>query len=254
MPPVLEPQKDGYDRNLTPMFRPRGERQGTESVQKFPAWHPWVSAVSLWNRDPLVETRMADPDRDDLATLLEAVERGDKGAGEQLFIRVYDELRRLAHREISGERPGQTLQTTALVHEAYFRLCGDKEARWENRRHFFGAAARAMRRILIDRARRKKAEIHGGGLARVPLENNIPFSERPFDLIALDEALERLAAIRPRHAEVVHHRYFLGLTVAETAEILGISPRTVDTDWQFAKSWLRREMTSGSGQSPEGQP
>lgn len=193
------------------------------------------------------------PDRDDLATLLEAVERGDEGAGERLFARVYDELRRLAHREISGERPGHTLQTTALVHEAYFRLCGEKGTRWENRRHFFGAAARAMRRILIDRARRKKAEIHGGGLARIPLQDDLAASERPFDLLALDEALERLAEIRPRNAEVVYYRYFLGLTVAETAEILGVSPRTVDTDWQLAKSWLRREMThdpDGPGGGP----
>jgi RNA polymerase sigma factor (TIGR02999 family) len=140
------------------------------------------------------------------------------------------------------EAPGNTLQTTGLVNEAYLRLCRGEDANWENRRHFFGAAAIAMRRILIDRARRQKARKHGGDLEQVTLGDDLAGPERPCELIALDAALKRLAKDRPRAAEVVSYRFFLGLTVKQTAELLDVAPKTVDNDWALAKAWLRREI------------
>jgi RNA polymerase sigma factor (TIGR02999 family) len=179
---------------------------------------------------------------DDLSTVLEAVRSGQDGAEDRLFDLVYHELRRMAHARMARERPGQTLQTTALVHEAFLKLQRGGDPGWENRRHFFGAAARAMRQILIDRALKKRAARHGGDVERVPLDDNIPDAERPEDLLALDEALDRLAADRPKHAEVVLYRYFLGLTIKDTAELLEVATGTVDNRWAFAKAWLRREV------------
>jgi RNA polymerase sigma factor (TIGR02999 family) len=178
-----------------------------------------------------------------VSVILDEVKQRREGAEERLFEVVYDELRRMAHGQMSREEARGTLQTTALVHEAYMRLVKDDQAEWENRRHFFGAAARAMRQILVDRARKRRALRHGGDKKHVPLESDVADAERSVDLIALDEALDRLAAERPRHAQVVLYRYFLGLTVKETADLLDVAPRTVDTDWAVAKAWLKREIT-----------
>jgi RNA polymerase sigma factor (TIGR02999 family) len=178
-----------------------------------------------------------------------AIQRGEKDAEKRLFEIVYHELRRMAHGHLRKELPGQTLQTTALVHEAYLKLFQGEDATWENRRHFFGAAAQAMRRILVDRARKRRADKRGGGAVRVPLEDDVPTPERSADLLALDEALERMSKVLPRHTRVVSYRYFLGLTVKETAQLLDVSPRTVDSDWEMAKSWLKREM-AGMPTSP----
>jgi len=172
--------------------------------------------------------------------LLEAATRGDRHATAELLPLVYDELRKLASLRMSEERPGGTLQATALVHEAYLRLVGPVDvSQWENRGHFFAAAAEAMRRILVERARRKAGPVRGGRLTRRELDTDLPDraggDER---LLALDEALDRLAVEEPRAAEVVKLRYFAGLTVREAAEALGISPRTADADWAYARAWL----------------
>jgi RNA polymerase sigma factor (TIGR02999 family) len=176
----------------------------------------------------------------DVTRILTAAEAGDPSAAAQLLPLVYEELRKLAAARLAQEPPGQTLQPTALVHEAYLRLVGPADAaRWDNRGHFFAAAAEAMRRILIEAARRKQGPAHGGHLVRHDLALEQPVApQRPESLLALDEALERLAAIEPRAAEVVKLRYFAGLTLAEAAAALGISSRTADADWAYARAWL----------------
>jgi RNA polymerase sigma factor (TIGR02999 family) len=172
--------------------------------------------------------------------ILAAIEQGDPQASEQLLPLVYDELRKLAAVRMAAESPDQTLQPTALVHEAYLRLIGPADmARWENRGHFFAAAAEAMRRILVENARRKKAEKHGGGLnrhdaAEVPIAAPEPIE----DLVALDEALDRLAAVDPQKAELVKLRYFAGLTIEEAAQALDISPATAKRYWTYSRAWL----------------
>lgn len=156
---------------------------------------------------------------------------------------VYQELRRLAAAYIRRERPGHTLQPTALVHEAYLRLMKDRPDRWQNRAHFCAIAARAMRQILIERARARGAQKRGGGGPRVTLEEALVAGEAPsVDLLALDEALQRLAALDPMHARLVELRFFGGLTVEETAEALDMSPATVKRHWSAARAWLAREM------------
>ena len=182
----------------------------------------------------------------DVTRILEAIKKGDDGAQGRLFTAVYDELKRMAHRNVAGESPGQTLNTTALVHEAYVRLVGDEELRWQSRPHFFGAAAEAMRRILIDRARRRNAEKHGGGRKRVALEDDLAQDpELDVDILALDEGLLRLEQQDPRRASVVKYRFLLGLSIAETAELLDVSVRTVGDDWAYSKAWLKKELTRG---------
>jgi RNA polymerase sigma factor (TIGR02999 family) len=198
------------------------------------------------------EGSMADGKTREITLICEAIKQGQSGAEQKLFDMVYHELRRMAHGHLQREAAGITLQTTSLVHEAYLRLFEGETASWENRRHFFGAAVMAMRRILVDRARRKKAEKHGGKLVRVPLEDNTPGNARSVDLIALDEALHDLAVELPRHAEVVGYRYFLGMTVKETAELLEVSERTIDSDWKLAKSWLKRRISDTGTGSPSG--
>jgi RNA polymerase sigma factor (TIGR02999 family) len=176
----------------------------------------------------------------DVTHLLDAAAAGDRRAAADLLPLVYDELRKLAAVRMAAESPGHTLQPTALVHEAYLRLVGRADARrWDNRGHFFAAAAEAMRRILVEAARRKHGPEHGGHLLRHDLDPEHP--DRPgrsARLLALDEALDRLATAEPRAAEVVKLRYFAGLTVAEAAAALGISPRTADNDWAYARAWL----------------
>jgi RNA polymerase sigma factor (TIGR02999 family) len=164
-------------------------------------------------------------------------------AGEQLFPLVYDSLRQLAAAKLAQEAPGQTLQATALVHEAYLRLVETEAQRWNSRGHFFAAAAEAMRRILVDRARKKQSLKHGGGRVREPLdEANVMAPEVGEDLVALDEALERLATRDAEAAELVKLRFFAGLTSAQAAEALAISPRTADRAWTFARVFLLAEM------------
>ena len=176
---------------------------------------------------------------------------GDGRATEELLPLVYDELRRLAGQWMAHERPGQTLQPTALVHEAYLRLVGavGAEPKWDNRGHVFAAAARAMRRILVERARHKCADRHGGGWARVSLDHVEPASDgpepQPEVMLALDDALGRLEAIDSRKAKVVLLRYFAGLTIEQTAEAMGLAATTVKDEWHFARAWLYGEMTRG---------
>jgi RNA polymerase sigma factor (TIGR02999 family) len=179
----------------------------------------------------------------DVTRILSAIEQGDPHAAEQLLPLVYDELRKLAAQKVAEEKPGQTLQATALVHEAYLRLVGNgAEPRWDNRRHFFAAAAKAMRRILIDQARRRRAAKRGGHKERVELPESRLVAPMPDDeLMALDEALEQLATIDPTAAKLVQLRFFAGLSAAGAAEALGISVRSAHDLWAFARSWLRRK-------------
>jgi RNA polymerase sigma factor (TIGR02999 family) len=168
-------------------------------------------------------------------------------APDALMPQVYAELRRLAAHYLRGERPGQTLQPTALVHEAYLRLLKDRPDRWQNRSHFCAIAAHAMRQILIERARARDAEKRGGGRARVTLDESLAAGgDRSIDILALDEALERLAALDPEQARIVELRFFGGLTVEETADALGSSPATVKRHWAVARAWLARELNPAS--------
>jgi RNA polymerase sigma factor (TIGR02999 family) len=175
--------------------------------------------------------------------ILKDLEKGDPQAEERLLPLVYDELRRLAAAQLANERPGQTLQPTALVHEAYLRLVGSKNAeQWNSRGHFFTAAAIAIRRVLIEQARRKRSLKRGGGFVRQELDDFPALPEPAEDLLALDEALIKLAGVHPREADLVQLLYFAGLTLPEAARTLEISPRTAGRLWSFARAWLRREM------------
>lgn len=193
----------------------------------------------------------------EVTVALEAVRRGDPRAAEQLLQAVYDELRELAHARMvrePGRGAGMTLEATALVHEAYLRVVSGSDEdkppqNWQNRGHFFGAAALAMRRILVERARHRKRFKHGGGRDRVELNDELqlanPAEADGTDLIALDEALEKLEKLDPRKAKVVSLRYFGGLGVEETAAAMDCSPATVKNDWAFARAWLHRELSGG---------
>jgi len=180
----------------------------------------------------------------DVTRILSAIEQGDPSAAEQLLPLVYEELRRLASQKLAQEKPGQTLQATALVHEAYLRLVEvDQAHEWNSRGHFFAAAAEAMRRILVENARRRSRAKHGGGRERMELDSAaIVAPEIDQNLIALDEALDRLANEDVLSAQVVKLRYFAGLTIPQAAEMLGVSTRKADFLWSFARAWLRREI------------
>jgi RNA polymerase sigma factor (TIGR02999 family) len=179
----------------------------------------------------------------DATLLLTAVEQGDPHAAEKLLELVYEELRRLANSKMARESPDQTLQPTALVHEAWLRLVGDKNPKFENRAHFFSAAAEAMRRILIDRARRKLTRRHGGGFERVDLEGrDLAAPDADQQLLAVHEVLDKLAREHPVQAEVVKLRYFAGMTNEEAAQVLGISVSTVKNYWTFARTWILHEI------------
>src|SRR5438045_4037917 len=179
----------------------------------------------------------------EVTQILAALEQGETRAAEELLPMVYDELRRLAAWHLANERPGQTLQATALVHEAYLRLVGKEDPLWQGRRHFFGAAAEAMRRILVENARRKSRLKRGGQFERVEFEEaGIPSPMPDDDLLALDEALDRLAAVDSRAAELVKLCFFVGLTQEQAAKHLGISISTVERTWAFARAWLFREI------------
>jgi len=181
----------------------------------------------------------------DVTRILSAIEQGEPQAAEQLLPLVYDELRRLAAQKLVHEKPGQTLEATALVHEAYLRLVGVAEPRvYRDRRHFFAAAASAMRRILIDQARRKQSEKHGGGRPRQELPD-LAAPQPDDELLALNEALEQLAAEDPTKARLVELRYFAGLTCDQAAEVLGMSPSTADRHWAYARAWLQTAVRGG---------
>ena len=190
----------------------------------------------------------------DITRILSAAEQGDARAAEQLLPLVYDELRQLAAQRLATEKPGQTLQATALVHEAYLRLVGaGAEVHWDDRKHFFAAAAEAMRRILIDHARHKRADKHGGGWQRHDLlEAELAIDSTGGELLAVDTALAQFATREPLIARLVNLHFFAGLTLAEAAECLGISQRTAYRHWAFARAWLRRELDrGGDGNSRE---
>ena len=183
----------------------------------------------------------------DVTRILTAIEQGDPKAAEQLLPLVYEELRRLAARKLARETPGQTLQATALVHEAYLRLVGssteDSGASWNSRGHFFAAAAEAMRRILVERARHKRALKSGGNLRRLELADIEPaVAESGVDLLALHDAIDKLEVVDKRKADLVKLRFFVGLTIEEAARALGISTSTADNDWAYARCWLRLEV------------
>jgi RNA polymerase sigma factor (TIGR02999 family) len=181
----------------------------------------------------------------EVTRILSAIEQGDPHAASQLLPLVYDELRKLASQRLIQEKPGQTLEATALVHEAYLRLVGDQRGQhWDGRGHFFAAAAEAMRRILVDSARRKQRPKHGGGGRRVDADLDLVSAPiRSEDLLALDEALTRLAEESPARAELVKLRFFAGLTVPEAAGVLGISVATAERYWTYARTWLYAEMS-----------
>ena len=183
----------------------------------------------------------------EVTRLLYAADQGDPEAASQLLPLVYDELRKLAAQKLAGATPGQTLQPTALVHEAYLRLVGeDEEQQWDSRGHFFAAAAEAMRRILVEIARHKASLKRGGDRDRVDVVESLLAAPEPReDLVALDAALTRLAGTDKQAAELVQLRYFAGLPIREVAEILGIAPRTADRLWAYAKAWLLKEIESG---------
>jgi RNA polymerase sigma factor (TIGR02999 family) len=191
----------------------------------------------------LMTTVTTDDQRDDLTGLLLEWRHGDKAALETLTPLVYDELRRIAHRYVRREREGHTLQTTALVNEAFVRLAGADKIAWQNRTHFFAVTAQVMRHILIDHARRRHYTKHGGQVRQVALEDAAAMSrQRAAELVMLDEALAELAKLDPRKSRVVELRYFGGLSLEETAEVLEVSPMTVRRDWRAAKAWLYRRM------------
>jgi RNA polymerase sigma factor (TIGR02999 family) len=189
---------------------------------------------------------MEAPSSQVITRLLAGWSRGDRAAFDQLVPVVYDELHRIAGQRLQHERPNHTLQPTALVNEAYLKLIDQRQPHWRNRAHFFAIAATLMRRILVDHARSRAAHKRGEGLPAISLEQvDVPAPEPQMDVVALDHALERLASIDPRQSRLVELRYFGGLSIEETAEVLGISPTTISREWCSAKAWLYREMRDG---------
>ena len=189
---------------------------------------------------------MSNPGRDGVTQLLAAMGSGERPAVDRLLEVVYDELRALAEQCLRGERSDHTLQATALVHEAYLRLVDQRNVRWQNRAHFFAVAAQAIRRILVDHARSGQRQKRGGGQRKVLLSDVTPVvAERDLDLLALDEAMQRLAQDEPFEARIVEMRFFAGLTIEEVAEVVGVNEKTVRRHWNYAKAWLYREVAKG---------
>lgn len=189
-----------------------------------------------------------NPESKDVTRLLAAWSDGDQGAFEELMPLVYDELRLIAGRYLRNERPGHTLQSTALVHEAYVRLVDQNRVRWQNRAHFFGVAAQMIRRILVDHARGKQAVKRGADVVKLSLDEAVVAAgDRDVDLVALDDALQSLAKLDAQQGRIVELRFFAGLSIEETAEVVGVSPATVKRDWAVAKAWLHRELAMGAG-------
>jgi len=188
-----------------------------------------------------------------ITQLLAAVGQGDESASERLWTAIYEELHSLAQRQMANEAPGGTLQPTSLVHEAYLRLLGGEDVHWNNRRHFFAAAAKAMRQIRIDDARKRKRLKRGGGQKPEVLQEGPPvFDQDPIEVLAIDEALRKLGSTDPRKAELVALRYFAGLTMDEIAHAMGLPARTVDREWSFARAWLHRELSKGDSAIDQG--
>ena len=187
----------------------------------------------------------------EVTRILSSIEAGDAHAAEQLLPLVYDELRKLAAQKLAQEKPGQTLEATALVHEAYLRLVDvDQVQRWNSRGHFFAAAAEAMRRILVDQARKKMSRKRGGGLERLPLEEvDIAVPQPAVDLLAVNDALEKFESIDQAAANLVKLRYYAGLTLPQAAEALGISSTTADRQWAYARAWLHAELRENDAES-----
>jgi RNA polymerase sigma factor (TIGR02999 family) len=186
----------------------------------------------------------------EITTLLVASSAGDRQAMDQLMPLVYDELRRLAQSYLRSERPGHTLQGTALVHEAYLRLIDQKQVKWQNRAHFFALASQMIRRILVDHARGHKAAKRGSGAPKLSLDEAIGVpAKTDVDLIALDDALNALAKLDPGQSRIVELRFFGGLSIEETAEVVGLSTATVNREWSAARAWLFRQMSRGAGES-----
>lgn len=184
----------------------------------------------------------------DVTRILNAAGPGDARATQELLTAVYEELRRLATAKMASEAPGQTLQATALVHEAWLRLTRDEKRKWNDRTHFFAAAAEAMRRILVDNARRKRAARHGGGQRRVEMPPiACPVAENDDQILAVNEALEKFAALDRQKAKLVELRYFVGMTLEEAADVLGISVPTTKRHWAYARAWLAEEIRSRPG-------
>ncbi len=207
-------------------------------------------SVGMANFEPPAHEEAPAPNNAEVSRLLRAWSDGDRAALDRLTPIVYDELRRLAGRYMRGERPGHSLQTTALVNEAYMRLTDYKSMQWQNRAHFFAVSSQLMRRILVDHARRHNLK-RGGGVQHVPLEETAMVGgDRAADLVALDDAMDALARIDLRKAQVVEMRFFGGLSVEETAEVLKVSPVTVMRDWSTAKAWLYRELTGEATDGP----
>src|SRR6266404_9838657 len=198
-----------------------------------------------YNSAHTVQAQSDEPVGGDVSTLLRAWSDGDQSALDKLTPIVYDELHRLARRHMKRERPGHSLQTTALVNEAYLRLVDYKRMQWQNRAHFFAVSAQVMRRILVDHARRHNLK-RGAGLQRVSLDEALLVSDYETDLVALDDAMNQLARLDPRKVQIVEMRFFGGLSVEETGEALKVSPITVKRDWRAAKAWLYRELSGGT--------
>ena len=204
-----------------------------------------VAALAM-DGAPLCSSKPEADDMSDATVMLAAIEKGDRQAAEQLLVLVYDELRRLAASRLAQESPGQTLQPTALVHEAWLRLVGDQNPSFNDRTHFFRASAEAMRRILIDRARRKKTQRHGGGYQRIQFEDfDLAAPSADDQLLAMNEALDKLALEHPIQAELVKLRYFAGMTNEEVSKVLGISVSTAKNYWTFSRAWLLKEIEGG---------
>lgn len=198
---------------------------------------------------------MSTPQPSPVTGLLVDWANGDASAFDRLVPLVHHELRRLARRQMHGERAGHTLQTTALVNEAYMRLLGLERVRWQDRGHFFAMAARLMRRVLVDHARSRQYQKRGGGSEHVVFDEElVAAGERPADMVALDDALALLAVVDKRKSDVVELRFFGGCSVEETAQALGVSPETVMRDWRFAKAWLLRELQGDSPVHPSAVP
>jgi RNA polymerase sigma factor (TIGR02999 family) len=199
--------------------------------------------VSLFLSPQMAGPVQMRPPSEQITQLLQSWSQGDPGAIDKLVPLVYDELHRLAQRYMADERPSHTLQTTALVNEAYLRLVDSSHSTWEGRTHFFGVCAQMMRRILVDWARSRRALKRGGDVSSLDLNEAFAATKQPAtDLVAIDDALQTLTAIDPRKGQVVELRFFGGLSVKETAELLKVSPETVQRDWKLAKAWLRREL------------
>jgi RNA polymerase sigma factor (TIGR02999 family) len=187
---------------------------------------------------------MPNPESHQISQLLVDWNNGNEFAADQLMPLVYDELRRMAKRHLRGQRSGHTFQTTELIHEAYLKIAAPDESKWQNRAHFFGIAAQAMRHILVDYARAKQSQKRGGWQEKITLAEDAAISsEKPAEIVALDDALHRLAALDRRKSRVVELKYFGGLTNEEVAEVLQISPETAKRDWSFARTWLLRELS-----------